>query len=206
MKLSRIAAAAAGVALIGASTLLTAGAAQADDLYPVAPFPAETSPYAAGWFVGGGSTGTATSGVAGLSVTGPYQLLNGTTPTDSLVTLVDDASLVSTGSANFQIALWNDGVNNTGFATIRSDNYGPTSMNSLAGWRSSAPIGIIPANESHTLVEFQAALDASSPDYELLAFGINVPAGQTAVVSSISWATCSAFSTTGSRPFWKQLL
>jgi len=190
MKLSRIIATGAVAALVGVSTIAIGGAAVAADSYTNdTQFPAETSPYSAGWFTGGGSTGAIDSTPSGLSLTGRYQILNGTTPTTGLGALVDGADFtVISGNANFQIPLFTDGVANTGFTTLRPDNFGPVGLNPLAGWTTSGTFGTFAAGSSHTIPEYVAELTALGDDYEILAFGLIVPVGSSAVISSITWA------------------
>ncbi|MHA6667918.1 LPXTG cell wall anchor domain-containing protein [Homoserinimonas sp. A447] len=188
MKFSRMLAVGAAAALVGVSTLAIGGSASAADLYvDDSEFGVEGASYPAGWFIGAGSTGTVTSGVNGLTITGNTQILNGTTPTTDLGALVDGADFgVVSGNANFQIPLFTDGVADTGFTTLRPDNFGPVGLNPLAGWTTSGAVGSFAAGTSHTIPEYVAELAALGDDYEILAFGLIAPAG--AVVSHVTWA------------------
>lgn len=196
VKLSRIVTAGATLALIAGSSLFAAGAANAADSYVTAgDFTAEASPYAPGWFIGGGSVGAPTSGLSGLSLVGPIQILNGTPgamPAGGLNELATGATLgVVSGNADFQIALYTDGDAGTGFTTLRPDNFNQDGLNPLAGWTTSGTFGTFAAGSSHTLPQYDAELDAlstaNSTTPQLLAYGAYVPTGQTATLSSITF-------------------
>lgn len=196
LKLSRIVTAGATLALIAGSSLFAAGAANAADSYVTASqFGTEGASYPAGWFTGTGSTGTMTSGLSGLSLTGQVQILNGTPgsiPAGGLASLASDATLgVVSGNADFQIALFTDGAGSTGFTTLRPDNFNQTGLNPLAGWTTSGTFGAFTAGSSHTLPDYDAQLaalkTANSTTPKLLAYGAFVPAGQSATLSSITF-------------------
>ena len=188
----------AAAAFVGVSTLAIGGSATAADFYVLdSDFVAETSPYPAGWFVGGGSTGTKDSTVSGLELVGPYQILNGTTPTTGLVDLVAGAEFgVVSGEAAFPIPLFADGVGNTGYTTLVPEVPGDLGLHSTApgSWRTTQAIAADSTNGNGTayaagtwatLPEFEAALGT---DLEILAFGAYLPLTKSAVVSHITWA------------------
>jgi len=184
------------LALVAGSSLFAAQAANAADSYVTASqFTTETSPYGPGWFIGDGSTGTLDSGLTGLSLTGPIQILNGTPgdiPAGGLADLATNATLaVVTGNADFQIALYTDGAASTGFTTLRPDNFNQAGLNPLAGWTTSGAFGSFAAGSSHTLPEYDtelAALNtANGTSAQLLAYGAYVPTGETATLSSITF-------------------
>lgn len=197
LKLTRIVAVGAVTALVAGSTLLLAGTASADDTYVhAADFVAETSPYPAGWFIGGGSTGTITDTAGGISLAGRIQILNGTTPAQGLGDLVDGAHIgVTSGNVTFQIPLFTDGTLNTGYTTLRPDNFGNDGLNPLAGWTTSGAIGTFAAGTSHTIPEYEAELNELPTDYRILAYGLFVPALETAVISSVTWNGNNTFFT-----------
>ncbi|HEY4270169.1 MAG TPA: hypothetical protein VGM94_18445 [Galbitalea sp.] len=201
MKLSRLIAAGGAFALVGASTLVAGGAAFAHDgstagnpttYVAGSTFPAETSPYPAGWFKGTiANPGTLASTVGGLSITGAVQLLNGTPGTGSLSTLVDAAGLTNSGDANFQISLFANGT--TGFTTLHPLTDGDAGLTSTGMWETSQVIAADATNGNG--IAYAAGADASLADLEaaigsdatLLAFGAIVPVGHSAVISSITW-------------------
>jgi hypothetical protein len=192
VQLSRFIAVGAAVALIGGSTLFAAGTANAaDDFVAASQFGAEGASYPAGWFTGtppaGVTAGGIASGPTGLSVTGREQILNGTpgtTPAGGLVALATGANLnVVSGNVDFQIALY-AGPGQTNFTTLRPDNFGNAGLNPAAGWTTSGAVGTFAANSSHTLADYQGQL---ASDYQILAYGAFVNAGDTAVISSITW-------------------
>jgi hypothetical protein len=194
MKISRLIASGAAVALIGASALALGGvanAADAENYVTAGQFVNETSPYPAGWFRGTiANPGTITTASGGLTVVGPVQILNGTpgaVPAGGLAELATGAKLnVPSGNAAFQISLYS-GAGQTDFTTLRPDNYNQAGLNPLAGWTTSGAFGTFTAGSSHTLPEYDAeALVAGNP-VTLLAYGAFVPAGQTAVISTISF-------------------
>lgn len=187
MKFSRLAATGAAIALVGGSILVATSAATADttNYYTSANFTQETSPYAAGWFVGGGSTGSISSSATGLTVDGTSgleQILNGTTPGTGLAGLVAGAKFnVVSGNAFFQVSLFAaPALPGKGFTTLR-----PVTANTLTGqWTLSQTVGAFTANTPYDLSTLVAGLPAG---YQLLAYGAYVNPGSTAVISSITW-------------------
>lgn len=201
MKLHRILAAAGGVALIGASAFAFAAPANAADIVaPAAPFPAETAPYAAGWFTGAGSTGTSSSdAVYGLTIaalpipTSTYQVLNGTPVTGDLTDLVDSARVyVTRGVATFQIPVFGEpGEADEQFTTLRPVGAtvpGAPFFDQSAAWTTSQQLGAYAPGATATLAEFEAALDDGAAGYEILGFGAAVGNGQTGSISQIMFA------------------
>src|SRR5690554_4517622 len=168
MKLARPIAIGAATLVVAGSSLLVGASASAADYYASADdFVAEVSPYPAQWFIGGGSTGTLADTLSGLNLngtTGRIQILNGTAATTTdLGDLVAgaDFALVS-GNANFQIPLFTDGAADTGYTTLRPDNFGPVGLNPLAGWTTSGAFGTFAAGSSHTIPEYEAELAAQA--------------------------------------------
>ena len=200
MKLSRVLAATAGVALVGTSAFaFVAPASAADITAPAAPFPAETNPYAAGWFTGSGSIGASgTDAVYGLSLASPpgvnntYQVLNGTPITGDLTSLVEDARVyVTRGVATFQIPVFGEpGQTDQEFTTLRPADAtvpGAPFIAASAPWITSGAIGTYAAGSTATLAEFETALSAGVP-YQILAFGAAVGNGQSGSISQIYFA------------------
>jgi hypothetical protein len=191
VKLNRLITAGVAVALVASSSLLVAGAANAADSYITASqFGAEGASYPAGWFTGAGSTGSITTTPSGLSITARMQILNGTPGTSSspdLVALATGAHIgVVSGSADFQIPLFTDGTAKTGFTTLRPDSFNNPGLNPLAGWTTSRAFGTFAAGSSHTLQDYQAQV-AGFPNFQILAYGVIVPVGVSAVLSSITF-------------------
>lgn len=170
---------------MAATLLLPSVAATAADFYVEdGDFGVEGSSYPAGWFVGDGSAGHATSTPDGLAVDGSdglFQLLNGTTPSTGLTTLGASAELsLASGFAVFQIPVFTTGT--AGFTTLYADLDGMRDD----VWYSSQDFGGFTGKvDTATLQEFEDAMD---PDYEILAFGFYVADGYEAVVASITWA------------------
>jgi hypothetical protein len=186
----RIIAGAVAAAAVVASALLVAPANAADTYVTADQIGTEGASYPAGWFVGAGSTGAIASVAGGLSIVGPEQVLNGTPGAigDGLVAVVSAAQLgVTSGNADFQIPLYTDGATDSGFTTLRPDNFNNAGLNPAAGWTTSGAFGTFAAGSSHTLADYDAELATLGTTPELLAYGVFVPAGETAVVSSITW-------------------
>lgn len=186
MKLSRIAAGGAGLALVAVSTFVGATAASAVDVV-LPSIPAETSPYSPGWFAGNvsGGDGTAVQSAAGLLITGGtngYQLLNGDPASVTDVSLTEalnsPGAYTSTGEAFFQISVF--GEPGTQFTTLRP----VVSTDTAGAWYSSQSVAGLTANTPYTAAELIAALDGDAPA-EVLAFGVFVNAGTTANLTSI---------------------
>jgi hypothetical protein len=194
MKLSRIVATGAVLALIGGSSVLTATTATAvaaptTNYVKTADFGTEVSPYAKSWFKGNATPATTVSdSVSGLVVTG--QILNGETPATGLVDLVTGAKLqVVTGSAYFQVSVFANAT--TGYTTLRPELPGqPTTTGS---WITSQAIAADSTNgngtayakgDSATLAQFAGALGT---DVSILAYGAFVDPGTSATISSITW-------------------
>jgi hypothetical protein len=187
MKLSRIAAAGAGVALIAGSVFVGGVAANAADIPVTLPvIPAETSPYSAGWFAGtvAGGDGTAVQGTGGLVITGGtegYQLLNGD-PVGTSVSFADAFSYQGVsavgGNAFYQISLFANA--GTDFTTLR-----PVDTTNLWGdWTLSQSVDGLTAGTSYTKDEITTAL-ALGDAPQVLAFGIFVNAGDTVTLRGL---------------------
>ncbi|MBG6106521.1 hypothetical protein [Frigoribacterium sp. CG_9.8] len=199
MKIKRIIATGAVLALIGGSSALTAAAAMptltptptpTTNYVKAADFGTEASPYARNWFKGNATPATTVSDSAsGLVVTG--QILNGNTPTSGLVGLVTDADLrVESGNAYFQVPVFAAGTD--GFTTLRPEVAGQPSVSgtwitSQAIAAADAPNGngtAYDAGDSATLTAFAAAL---GEDVSILAYGAFVNPGTSATISSMTW-------------------
>ena len=200
MKLSRVLAASAGVALVGASTLAFVAPASAEVIIPpAAPFPAETSPYAADWFTGGGSVGTSSTDAqfglniaAGPLVTDTYQVLNGTPVTGDLTELVDAASMfVTRGTATLQIPVFGEpGAADQQFTTLRPATPsapGGAYFPANAPWITSRALPGFAAGSTATLAQFETAL-STGVGYQILGFGAAVGNGQSGSIGSITFA------------------
>ncbi|WP_111718426.1 hypothetical protein [Homoserinimonas sp. OAct 916] len=187
MKFSRIIASTGAVALVAASVLLGAGVAQAADYFVTADdFGVEGDSYPQGWFVGdmGPQTGSIQSTPDGLEITGPLQILNGTTPSTDILGLVgNDLDLRHTGTATFQIPVYT-GTGANGFTTFRP---APSTLpwNPNGDWITSQAWGGYAKGATASLTEFAAAMD---PGYTILAFGLFVNAGDVVTVQQIEWA------------------
>jgi len=191
MKISRILATGAVVALIGGSSAFAGASATAAPV-PVInfvhadDFGVEASPYAADWFKGTATPATVvTDGVSGISLTG--QILNGDTPTTDLTGLVDGAGfVVASGQAAFQVSLFAN-AGNGGFTTLR-----PVDFNTLDGsWVTSRNLVgddgttvVFPAGSTATLDEFEESLGT---DYTILAYGAFANESAPATITSITW-------------------
>ena len=212
MTLSRIIATGAVATLVGASVMLGAHAASADDFYvDAADFVEETAfpSYPDQWFLGDvtGGHGDISSTPAGLELdatSDDVQILNADTPATGLLGLVAGADIRASGSSadlpylKFQIPVFGDPTSTTNkvFTTLYPAIAGPAGLDATAQWITSGAIpatGSTPAyapSSSATLVDFEAALAAINPTtgYEVLAFGAFIAAGHTVTVSSITWA------------------
>lgn len=204
MKLSRILATGAAAALVAGSTFLVGGTAAADDFYVYEDdFTAETNPYGTGWFIGGGSTGTLSSGLSGLTLdgtTGLIQILHGTVPTQSLTELVEgmNVAIVGTGDAYFQIPMFQNFTGaDSNFTTLRPADPDADLGDVATQWITSWAFGSFAAGSSHTIAEYEAELDLSGgPAYEILAYGLYVNPGETATVASINFSDLDTYDTT----------
>lgn len=195
MKLSRLAAGGAGLALVAASVFGATAAASADDIDVVVPnpIPAEGSSYPAGWFAGDvtGGPGSASQSPAGLTIVGGvagYQLLNGDPVNGSPISLADALSYqqVSTtgGDAFFQISVFGEpGASNQQFTTLRPVD---ASIPWDGQWTSSQSVAGLTANQPYTKAALIAALDGDAAA-QVLAFGVFVNAGDTVTVRAIDF-------------------
>lgn len=194
MKISRVIATGAVLALIGGSSVLTTATATAapvptTNYVKAADFGTEVSPYAKSWFKGNATPATTVSdSVSGLAVTG--QILNGDTPATGLVNLVTVAKFhVVSGSAYFQVPVFANAT--TGYTTLRPELPGQPTTTGV--WITSQAIAADSTNgngtayakgASATLTQFA---DALGTDVSILAYGAFVNPGTTATISSITW-------------------
>jgi len=199
MKLSRaLALGTVAVIGLGSSLLLSSAASAAAPINYVTASQLGT-PGGQGWFSAGG--GTVTSTAAGLSV-GDDDLLNEVVPDLDLEqfaypTLHSPAGRLeveATGTYRLELPLSVevDGVVIDQDTVIEAVSTGATN-NSTDQWRvtddvvDAANAVILGSGATYTLGQIQSILDASSAvsDYTVLAYGISVPAGQTASIHSI---------------------
>jgi hypothetical protein len=204
MKLARITASGAGLALVAASVFVGAAAASAADFDVVLPnpVPAETGPYAAGWFAGT-VTGTASvvaqtpAGVGITAGTSGYVLLNGDPANNpssiSLTAALESAQVSSTGAdAFFQIAVYGEpGATEQEFTSLRPINADNTS----GDWTVSqgVPSLSLVAGTSYTKAVLIAAFDGGPTKAKVLAFGVFVNAGTTSTVRGIDFGENTYF-------------
>ena len=188
----------AAAALVGVSTLAIGGSATATDFYVLdSDFGVEGTSYPPGWFKGNvTSPGTMESTVSGLSLTGPFQILNGTTPTTGLVSLVDGAELgVVSGEIAFQIPIFARGTANTDYTTLVPVDPGNAGLHRVGGWQTTNDVFaddgttiLLDDAAFYTMQEIEDALNTLTDKYEILAFGAYLPLTKSAVVSHITWA------------------
>lgn len=191
VKLSRIAGAGAVAALVAASTLLGAGAAQAAIINaPSITIDNETDPYGTGWFSGDGTTGTATQTPAGIVIDGTFQLLNGTPNATDLVALANSARVHASGAAYLQIPVFGEpnaiAPTDKEFTTLRPAD--PAAYTASDLWVTSRAIPGYGAQDQATLADFATALAGGSETYEILAFGVFINAGETVTLHSLGWS------------------
>lgn len=193
MTISRVIATGAAIALISGSALAVSGTARAtgESYVTASQFVNETSPYPAGWFKGTVvNPGTITTVSGGLSVVGPFQILNGTpgaAPAGGLTELASTAKLnVASGDATFQIPLF-AGPGQTGYTTLRPSNVNQAGLDSPAGWITSRSFHSFAAGSSHSLQQYDTEAAQSGTPIQLLAYGAFVNPGQTALISTIGF-------------------
>lgn len=194
MKLKAFGAGIVGLAFVAGSVALAAPAHAATIEVDASSIPAESNPYAAGWFAGSvaGGTGSAAQSAAGLAIVGGatgYQLLNGA-PANGVGNTTAAASnlAVSTvgGDAFYQISVFAEpGEADPGFTTLRpvdAHNLGGDWVNSRA-FSATAPVA---AGTAAPLSTHLGLLDELVPA-EVLAFGVFVNGGDNVTLRSISW-------------------
>jgi hypothetical protein len=190
MKLTRIAAGTASVALVAGATILGAAPANAAEINVVIPnpIPAENPlGYDPTWFAGdvAGGDGSAIQDSSGLVIVGGtngFQLLNGAAEDDAALTLSAalDYQAVSDGDADafFQIPVF--GEPGTEFTTLR-----PVVANEPWGdWEVSQAVAGLVVGTPYAKADIIAALDAGTPA-KVLAFGVFVNAGDTLTLRGI---------------------
>lgn len=210
MKLSRIPAVGAAIALVATSTLFVVSPASADDFfYDQDDFGQELPggyPVGFDWFYGDqpinpiGDLDWTPAGIEinnGTNPSGAVQILNQNVSTPAalgLALLVDVVDVIDeSGQWTFQLPLFaNPAVGPQAFTTLRPQTEGIGGVISTGTWITSQPIptnagGVAyAANDTATLVQFEAALNALD-SYELLAFGLNFTAADTDTIHAISW-------------------
>ncbi|GAA2087197.1 hypothetical protein GCM10009840_26320 [Pseudolysinimonas kribbensis] len=204
MKLTRLVAASAATALLGAAALAAATPAFAipapsTQYVTASQFVAEASPYPHQWFKGNvtAPVGTYTSVPTGLTVNGNAQPLNGDTPTTGLANLVSGASFTADGPAAFQIPIFTntdatDAASPTGFTTLVPDDITPGALHTTT-WHSTQDIsraGTVQytANTSHfALADLETYLSGDTTPYTILAYGFYVDSSFTTTLHTVTW-------------------
>lgn len=195
MKLSRIVASGAAFSLIAASVLLGASAANAGTFWVDGqnlPAEADSPTYIDGWFHGTvtNSPGSYLNTANGLQMIGGAQLLNGDTPRTGLEDLVDSAYFgTDSGNVTFQISIFTSpNASDVGFTTLRpvSTAFGVPGSSTPNMWEVSRAFGggAIVTTDTYSIDQLVAEM---ATDYEILAFGVFVNPGDTAVLRGILW-------------------
>lgn len=187
MKFKKLTAIGAGVALALGSVFGVSLAASAVD-GPLTSIGAEGSSYPANqWFVGDPAGPALTEDVDGLHIDGRNQLLYGQSslPTNgaAFTAFVNGASFVGTGMMTFQIPVYFDGTAKGDFTTLRPVQAGSPSAS--GDWISSRAVVGLPANTPVPFSDVVAAFDLA-PNAEILAFGVFVNPGDSAVLRSVT--------------------
>ncbi len=201
MKKSRLAITAALSASVLAGSMLLAAPALAADVYvPDTTKGVEGDSYPAGWFTGNPQPDVApVDDETGITLTGKTQFLyGGTMPVDSasaFAALVDGSAVDADGDTYFQYPVFFNSANeeNLGFTTLRPAAPGTPSAEGT--WYSSWDVTIgdetILAQGEHTFAEVAQAFNAATAleaTPTVLAVGVFVDTGATALVRSISFA------------------
>lgn len=195
MKNVRVPAAAAAIALgISASIAFALPAAAADSYVVDGDIAVEGASYPNQWFTGNPQPTTAPVFTEdGLDITGQTQLLYGTNASDldgaTFLDLIAGAAVDASGTWTFQVPVFLDGANGTGFTTFRPATAGDIDV---ASWITSQAVGGYSANEVITSGQIADLLDGAA-DPVLLAYGIFVNPGDTATLASITWNGNTAF-------------
>jgi hypothetical protein len=191
MKINKLTAIGATLALAAGSIVGLGLAASAVDV-PIGSIVNETSPYPVEqWFIGNPAGPALSQDTTGLTIPGRNQLLYGrstTVPTGADFTaLISGASFVATGTATFQVPVFFDGTANTEFTTLRPAV--PGSPTTTSNWISSQDVPSVglTANTPVPFTTIAAAFDTAA-DAEVLAFGVVVDPGTSAVLTSVTWA------------------
>lgn len=185
--MSRFTAAATAIIAGGVLALGTALPSSAADSYYVdTDLGAEGATYPNGWFVGDPAPAVAPDTVdEGLLITGRAQVMYGGVISGAdLTALVDSASVDATGPWTFQIPIFLDNANRTGYSTLRPAVANDVSTTS--DWISSWALPGIPANTPVPFADIVAAFDAGV-DPAVLAYGVFVAPGETATLASVTW-------------------
>lgn len=192
-RMGRAVAAGLGVALVAGASLVAAAPAQAWNAINV--YANEIAPNAdsyVGWHQGIDG-GIATVTTEGLELSGSSQIIYGfETPAG-----IDELASASYGNASWTTTADSDPAQfqipvsfgpDAALTTLSpaSPVSGANGVSGAEEWVTSAPLGGYAANESATLEEFIAELTAQG-DVRVLGFGVLTEAGQTSVVTGISW-------------------
>ncbi|WP_430867698.1 hypothetical protein [Demequina aurantiaca] len=204
MKIYRIPAAAAAIALgLSASVAIAFPAAAADNYVVDGDISTEGDSYPsypdATWFTGNPQPAVAPAFTEdGLVLTGQTQLLYGDAAEpitgDDFIALVAGAAVVADGTWNFQIPVFFDGETPDYFTTFR-----PTAPNTIGDeWITSQDLPDFDAGSTMTTDEIAYLID-DAIEFGLtpvvLAHGVFVDEGSTATVKSITWAGNTSFFT-----------
>jgi hypothetical protein len=190
MKFNKLAAAGATFALVVGSVVGIGAAASAIDV-PIDQIGVEGASYpAATWFLGNPVGPALSQDTTGLTIPGQNQLLYGQSTTvatgAAFTDLIDGAAFAATGTATFQVPVFFDGTANTAFTTLRPAVPGtPTTSTEWISSRTIASLGLT-AGVAVPFATIAAAFDTAA-DAEVLAFGVFVNAGDTAVLQSVTW-------------------
>ncbi|KQT02383.1 hypothetical protein [Cellulomonas sp. Leaf395] len=191
MKINKLTAVGATLALATASVLGLGAAANAIDV-PIGSIGVEGATYPAGtWFLGNPVGPALAQDTTGLTITGQNQLLYGQTTVvetgAEFTSLIGGASVApATGNYAFQVPVFFDGAGNAEFTTLRPAVPGtPLTTTDWISSQNVPSLGLV-ANAAVPFATIAAAFQAAG-DAEVLAFGLFVPAGQTVVLSTVTW-------------------
>ena len=201
MKINKLAAVGASVAL-AVGSVVGIGAAAFGVEVPIDEIGQEVpgEAYPAGqWFVGDPAGPELSQDETGLTIPGRNQLLYGQSTTgvttDAFTALIEGASVEATGTYTFQVPVFFDSEDVDGdgdllFTTLRPAV--PGSPETTTEWTSSRAIVALgvaantPVAFSLIADVFDVAIDEEASP-EILAFGVFVNPGETAVLSSVTW-------------------
>ena len=187
MKFNKLTAVGASLALAVGSVFGVSLAASAADV-PLSSIGAEGASYPANqWFVGNPAGPALTEDTAGLHIDGRNQLLYGESMAPmtgaTFTDFVDGASFTGTGTMTFQIPVFFDGDADGDFTTLRPAQ--PGNPTSSGDWISSRAVAGLSANTPVPFAAVAAAFDAAT-NPEVLAFGVFVNPGDSAVLQSVT--------------------
>lgn len=192
MKLKKLTAVGAGIALAIGSVFGVSLAASAIEV-PVNEIGVEGASYPANqWFLGKVTTPDAgpapTQDASGLTITGKNQLLYGKSMPGldgtAFTNFVASASFAGSGQMAFQIPVFFSTGSDRQFTTLRPDSFGVPAASGT--WISSQAVAGLPAGAPVPFADIVAAFDSAAGQAEVLAFGVFVNPGATAVLESVT--------------------